>query len=112
MEDARCFNIDDRDGTLLCPACGFAGYSAEAAYDESGGLIGTTICPCCLWEPGFDDNRAASAGAEGTILASLRRYRSSWDGQARWSGRDAERPSGWDGTEQLSRLFEIAPHVR
>jgi hypothetical protein len=110
--DARQFNIRDGLGRLTCPACGYPNYASELAYDERQGLAGVTICPCCMWEPGFDDNPAASARAEGTIIASLRRYRSGWNGKAHWSGRASECPADWDGTEQLSRLFEIAPQVR
>lgn len=110
--DARLFNIRDGLGRLICPACGYPDYAAEPAYDERHGLAGTTICPCCMWEPGFDDNASASARAEDTILASLRRYRSGLGEQAHWAGRDADRPGGWNGAEQLGHLFEIAPQVR
>jgi len=112
MSDALKFNVRDAFGQWLCPACGYPGYSAEPAYDERRGLAGTTICPCCMWEPGFDDEPAASARAEKTILASLRRYRSGWDDKALWSGRSVDCPTGWDGAEQLRRLFEVAPQVR
>lgn len=111
MPDAFQFNILD-DGRLLCPACGFPDYAGEPAYDERGGLAGTAICPCCMWEPGFDDEASASAGAKASILDTLRAYRSNWDGEPRWRGRLAERPSGWDGRRQLARLFEVAPNVR
>lgn len=112
MNDARQFNIRDELGRLLCPACGYPDYASDLAYDDRHGLAGTAICPCCMWEPGFDDDPAASAHAEKTILASLRRFRSGWGERAHWSGRDAERPRGWDGAEQLQRLFQIAPHLR
>ena len=72
MSDARQFNVCDSIGRLLCPACGYPGYATEPAYNHQGGLAGTTICPCCLWEPGFDDNSHASATATDTILATLR----------------------------------------
>ncbi len=112
MNDARQFNIRDRAGHLICPACGFPNYSSEEAYDERGGLAGTTICPCCMWEPGFDDNAHASTRAKDTILASLLAYRTGWNDGAQWAGRAAEKPSNWDGVRQLSQLFEIAPNVR
>ena len=111
MLDARQFNILDA-GRLLCPACGFPDYADEPAYNEEGGLAGITICSCCMWEPGFDDDPNASAGAKASILDSLRAYRSDWDGEPRWQGRLAESPSGWDARRQLARLFEVAPHVR
>lgn len=112
MNDARQLNVRDGLGRLLCPACGFPGYANTPPYDARGGLIGMTICVCCMWEPGFDDAPTASALAGETVLASLRRYRSAWDDQAHWSRRDIDRPDKWDGAEQLRRLFEVAPHLR
>lgn len=112
MTDARQFNVRDSAGRLLCPACGFPEFSGEPAYDERGGLGGVAICPCCFWEPGFDDNMHASAAATDSVLASLRVYRSSWDGKPQWHGRAAKRPEYWDGEQQLARLFEVAPNVR
>lgn len=112
MPDARRFNVRDPEGRLLCPACGWPGYAGEPPYSERGGLPGLAICPCCLWEPGFDDDVHASAAARGTILESLRAYRARWAGLPPWEGRDSERPSGWDGEAQLARLFEAAPHLR
>ena len=112
MIDARQFNIRDERGRLLCPACGYPDYAADPAYDERGGMIGVAICPCCLWEPGFDDNHLASAVAEDTVLASLHAYRAAWGLAPLWRGRSAERPLGWDGKQQLSRLFELAPNLR
>ena len=112
MIDARQFNIRDSEGHLLCPACGFPSFADEDAYDERGGLVGITICPCCLWEPGFDDGHYASAAARETILESLRAYRAGWNGRPEWRGRAAERPPTWDGERQLSHLLEVAPYVR
>lgn len=112
MQDACEFNILDTEGRLLCPACGFPDYSNHPAYDERGGVIGTTICPCCLWEPGYDDEPAASAAAKDTILESLRAYRAKWRGVPAWRGRKREKPSGWNGAAQLAKLFETAPFVR
>lgn len=60
MADARQFNIVNPEGHYLCPACCFPEYAAEPTYDVSGGLIGSTICACCVWEPGFDDNRTST----------------------------------------------------
>ena len=114
MTDARQFNVTDPEGRLLCPACGFPDYAGRPAYDDKEGLIGTTICPCCSWEPGFDDNPAASAAAQDTILGSLRAYRAAWNGgdTPQWRGRLAERPAQWCPKEQLERLFQTAPNVR
>jgi hypothetical protein len=112
MTDARCFNIEDSDGRLLCPACGFAEYAAHPAYDGNGGIIRATICPCCLWEPGFDDAPGASAQAAETILGSLRAYRARWMAAPTWQGRGDRRPDDWDPDAKLVRLFDLAPHVR
>lgn len=112
MGDARKFNIYDRSGRLLCPACGFPAYAQVEGYDERGGLIGTTICACCFWEPGFDDDPGASEQAKGSVLTSLRAYRVNWRDGPVWQGRDELRPLNWNGAAQLALLFEIAPHVR
>lgn len=112
MLDARQYNIRDNEGQYLCPSCGFPGYFEGRSYDEHGGVIGTGICPCCGWEPGFDDDPAAS-GAPATILESLRHYRRGHSsfGPA-WAGRSEDIPAGWDGRAQIQHLFEVAPHVR
>jgi hypothetical protein len=106
------FNVRDDAGNLLCPACGFPDFASEPAYDERGGIIGIAICPCCLWEPGFDDNAHASAAAENSIVGSLRAYRNSWNGEPSWSGQLTKRPKGWDAKKQLATLFKLAPNVR
>lgn len=112
VENARQYNIRDEDGHYLCPACGLPGFFQGDSYDESGGVIATGICPCCLWEPGYDDN-ALLSGAPASILESLRQYRRGWSslGPA-WSGRPEQIPPGWNGQAQLAHLFKVAPHVR
>lgn len=112
MTDPRQFNIRNGAGELLCPACGFPNFATEEAYDERGGLIGITICPCCLWEPGFDDDHLASGAPDETIGDLLRAYRSSWDQAPKWQGRKGECPPNWDGRQQLAELFQVAPEVR
>lgn len=112
MIDAQQYNIRDEVGRLLCPACGFPEFTHEAAYDERGGLAGVALCPCCMWEPGFDDDPHASGKAKETILASLQTYRIEWGKALKWQGRSSECPEGWNGEGQLSRLFQIAPGVR
>lgn len=111
MADARQFNIRDEGGNLLCPCCGFRGFSRTPAYDETGGLVGTTICPCCHWEPGFDDDAAASGTTADGILGSLKAHRGRHNPQS-FKGRADERPVDWDGDRQLAALFLLAPHVR
>lgn len=112
MGDARQYNICDADGRHLCPSCGFPGYFEGSSYEERGGIIATGICPCCLWEPGFDDDPAAS-GAPDSILESLRQHRQGWMARLpAWSGKMTAIPSDWDGRAQLARLFEVAPYVR
>ncbi|MCT7667304.1 hypothetical protein [Shinella kummerowiae] len=112
MFDARQLNIRDKNGRLLCPACGFPGYANDVAYDEIGGLIGSAICPCCFWEPGFDDDQHASGVAKDTIIDSLRAYRAAWGRTFHWRGRVAVKPLAWDGEQQLADLFELAPNLR
>jgi hypothetical protein len=110
-ESARRFNIRTPEGDVLCPACGFPGYFQGLSYDDEGGLPGTGICPCCFWEPGFDDVPSASADAEETILDSLRRYRRRWWASPVWRGDGKLMPVGWDGKAQLERLLAVAPFV-
>lgn len=111
MADARQFNIRDDQGKLLCPACGFPEYVVTDAYDEAGG-ISLGICPCCLWEPGFDDNPAASGHAKPSILGSLQAYRAKWSADPSWAVPGNPQPASWDALSQLAHLFEAAPHVR
>lgn len=111
MIDPRHFNVRDKLGKLLCPACGFPDYLFTDAYSEKGGTpLG--ICPCCLWEPGFDDNPAASTMAQDTILGSLRAHRAEWSAAFEWKGYGPDKPADWDPSAQLANLFEAAPHVR
>ncbi|HEV7306462.1 hypothetical protein [Ensifer sp.] len=112
MSDSNPFNVRDLNGRLLCPACGYPDYACVPAYDTRGGLIGSAICPCCLWEPGFDDDPATSAKAEDGIVASLQTYRAAWGSALGWRGRMTEKPPGWDGERQLAHLFELAPGLR
>lgn len=111
MEDATRFNVRDGDGRMLCPVCGFAGFAYRPAYEESGGLAGVAICPCCLWEPGFDDDPAASRHAQDSILGSIRAYRFAL-GSPAWRGMADRKPLNWDGERQLLALFNIAPYLR
>jgi hypothetical protein len=107
MESMTQFNIFDQQGRLLCPACGYPAYSFAPAYLELGGER-ISICPCCLWEPGYDD---ADAHTATDVLIALRGYREGWHGSAKWAS-PSEPPSNWDGERQLSILFDVAPYVR
>lgn len=81
--------------------------------DEEGGVIGTGICPCCFYEPGFDDNPAASAEANDKLLDSILSYRKAWIEQGMpWRGAPkAERPTDWEPALQLARLYKAAPFL-
>lgn len=108
MDDARIFNIADRDGRFLCPACGLPGFFRGTSYDEKGGIIGTGICPCCLWEPGFDDMGFTGLG----IVESLREYRAGWGSPGpQWAGQIEAMPAGWDGRRQFEHLALLAPFI-
>jgi len=111
MIDILKFNIRDENGQLLCPCCGFPGFANVEAYDEHGGIIGTAICPCCLWEPGFDDVPAASADAKETVLESVCAYRAKWMQNFNWRGKLQRKPEEWSAKPQTEKLFELAPHV-
>jgi|GEM_PF-1547001 len=109
--EASKFNIQNAEGQYLCPVCGFEGFSSRPTYsDEFGGMIGMAICPCCLWEPGFDDHPLVSAQAKITIFHSVKSYRKRWNRE--WLGRKNLCPPDWDPEKQLFALYEIAPYVR
>lgn len=111
-EDPQRFNIRAPEGDYLSAACGLAGYFSGESHDEAGPQIATGICPCCLWEPGYDDVPAAS-GAPERLLEALREYRSGWlsSGPA-WNGKPDDIPPAWDGKAQLQRLFTVAPWLK
>jgi hypothetical protein len=99
----------------LCPSCGFRSYFTDQSCDEAGrGVVGTGICPRCLYEPGFDDDPAASADAQPTVLESVRHYRAKWIAMGMpWRGKDdywLTKRAEWDPAAQLAALFEIEPH--
>lgn len=110
--DARQFNIQDAEGHYLCPVCGFPNFLRNPTYDEKQGLIGTTICPCCLFEPGFDDEACLNHHHTSKILSSIRIYRNNWLRNPKWKGDSKLKPKGWDGKLQVMLLFEIASYVR
>lgn len=110
--DYKRFNIRGRTGLYLCPSCGFPGCFNEEPYNENGGLIGTGICPCCLFEPGFDDNPAASPDAGLTILESIAKYRATWVAAGMpWRGAPTPAPPEWNPGAQLRDLVALLPAI-
>ena len=106
------FNVADPDGGFLCPVCGCSGDFDGAAFDEAGGVIGCGICRCCLYEPGFDDDPAASAEAKQTVYQSVNAYRDTWRGAGSpWRGMIDRLPRGWDAERQLAHLFTVASYL-
>jgi hypothetical protein len=114
--DHRKFNVLDQSGRYLCPACGWPGHFDGHSYWEQGGQIATGICPCCRFEPGYDDDSTVNefTQAEETVLESVLKYRKTWsdEGMA-WRGHPKlEAPEGWNPAEQLAHLFAVAPWIR
>ncbi len=105
------FNVTAPDGNLLCPVCGLPGYAGSPAYSEQGGEIGSALCPCCLWEPGFDDNPLASGQAKSTILETVIAYRTGWMATKQWQGNRRGMPKDFDADRQLADLAQIVPHL-
>lgn len=106
------FNITDTSTHPLCPSCGLPGYFSAAAWDDHGrGVIGNGICPCCFYEPGFDDDPSASADAQPTVRASVLHYRKKWIARGMpWRGNDDYRltkPANWNPAEQLATLERV-----
>jgi hypothetical protein len=111
-ENPLRFNIFDGAGQILCPCCGLAGQFSYPPYDARGGSLGCGICACCMWEPGFDDDPGASAGAKPTIKASLVGYRTLWIEQGHpWRAETFSAPHGWSPTDQCAALLRLAPHL-
>jgi hypothetical protein len=111
FENPLRFNIVSDAGQLLCPCCGLAGQCGHPPYDARGGNIGSGICACCMWEPGFDDDPAASANAALTIEASLVAYRSLWIEQGYPWRAEKTPPEGWEGRSQCEQLLRQFPHL-
>jgi hypothetical protein len=81
-------------------------------YDARGGIIGCGICPCCLWEPGYDDDAGASGAAKATIHGSIRAYRQAWLAAGHpWRSQFVRPPDDWSGLAQLTAFLEIAGHL-
>jgi hypothetical protein len=109
--DHRLFNVfDDRSGRHLCPACGWPGTFTGRSYSARSGLIGSGICCCCYFEPGFDDELGSSPDAKPTVEASILAYRTAWVEEGMpWRCNIHNRPADWSPTEQLDRLLELLP---
>jgi hypothetical protein len=109
--DHRRFNVfDSQSARYLCPACGWPETFTGHSYQVRGGLIGSGICCCCYFEPGFDDDPRASDEAQETVVASILGYRETWVAQGMpWRCDIHERPDGWSPTEQLDRLLKLLP---
>ncbi len=110
--DHTIFNIRSAAGKYLCPVCGFAGQFDGQQFDHRGGVIGTGICASCFYEPGFDDDPAASASALDTVAGSILAFRDRWiaDGMP-WRATNLPRPDVWDAASQLRDLFTLAPFL-
>lgn len=113
----------------LCPVCGLPDYFDVHAFDNRGGCIAEGICPCCFFEPGFDDDPNASANAQPTVRESIRWCRQQWisHGMPWRRGTVEERialgvydpartsdnqPEDWCPQRQLERLLSLAPDLR
>jgi hypothetical protein len=111
------FDVINSQTPRLCPACGLPGYFTAEAWDADGkGVIGTGICPCCFYEPGFDDDPAASAEAQPTVRASILHYRAKWIAMGMpWRGNDdywLTKPAHWNPTAQLDALYDAEPELK
>jgi hypothetical protein len=108
------FNVSQTVGKFLCPSCGLPGYFDGTSYDSNMPLVGTGICPCCFFEPGFDDD--ASADAKPTVLASILHYRAKWIAlRMPWRGNDdywLTKPVDWDPVGQLDALYVAEPGLK
>ncbi len=96
----------------LCPSCGLPGYFTTQSWDTHGrGVIAYGICPCCFYEPGFDDDPAASADAQPTVRASVLHYREKWIARGMpWCGNDdywLTKPADWNPADQLAALQRV-----
>ena len=87
--------------THVCPACGYDHLWEDPAAYGTGSL---EICPCCLFQPGFDNNAAASGG-----VTSPAEYRADWiaEGSA-WKSDLIPPPDSWDPIAQVSRVIASA----
>lgn len=110
--DYSRLNIQDADGKWLCPSCGFDAAFSGASFWFGGPLIGTGICPCCMYEPGYDDVTAASGVPEDKPLDALRAYSLKWrDDGMLWRGRASLIPEGWDADAQIENWLKHCQRI-
>ncbi len=114
-ENPLRFNVVSQAGQFLCPCCGLDGQFSRAPYRATGGVIGAGICGCCLWQPGFDDDPAASGEALPSIKASLVAYRAKWmeEGYPSKAQHPASRRAAaeGDGQARCDQLLRSFPHL-
>ena len=111
--DNLLFNVlDPSDTKYLCPVCGCKGSFHGGSFDERGGVIGTGICRCCLYEPGFDDDPRASAEAKSTVVASIDAYYKRWNASGRtWASTKHAALSPTAIDQQVANLKIVAPYL-
>lgn len=86
--------MPERDVGFRCISCGFDGIH-QPSYTEDG-IPSFEICPCCGFQPGFDDL------SEGV---SAEQYRKQWiEGGKQWWSTLVPPPESWDPDVQL-RIF-------
>jgi hypothetical protein len=108
--DYRALNMRREDGTWLCASCGFPDYFTGKSFDENGPLIGSGICPCCMYEPGFDDIAGASAVGFDSPLLALQAYSKEWRQHGMvWRGMGDWMPHGWNPETQMADWILHAP---
>ena len=75
-----------------CPVCGWP--ELEHPPRSEDGAASFAICPCCRFEPGFDDD------SEGL---SYEQARARWiAGGMKWWSTSRPAPTGWDAARQLA----------
>lgn len=106
----QTLDIQNSTGKWLCPCCGYDGTFYGGSFESEGPLIGTGICSCCLYEPGFDDVAAASGCQEREPLAAIKAYSQRWrESGFQWQGKLDRMPNEWNGESQFHELRKIAP---
>lgn len=106
----RKLNISDGAGHWLCPSCGFEDGLGGNSFDDDGPIIGTGICECCRYEPGYDDVAAASGTPYACPLDALKEYSRRWvaDGMV-WRGARRTKPENYDPAKQIMALRSFGP---